>query len=279
MLLKFFLNITIVFLFLSCNKFKKNEPAYLSIENIEFTYLRNCAWINDLHSREWQTCLDSAIVKKPKYSYLYQQKAMPFIKSGDYYNAIKNLDKAVRIDQKYLDYRAFIKLFFLRDYDGAIEDFKQANRLFPDSYIMDHDYNFYLALAFLMKKELDISDYYFSKSFELEFSHGFDWVHYLNYYYYSILKFEMNENDLAFGAINSCLKLYRDFPDALYWKAKILMKLDKNEKALEVSEKAFLYLKQGNTNNEDNERYVNYPYQISEVEIVDIIKKIEQYDN
>lgn len=277
-LLIFFPSFLLAILSLSCDGSKKEGTTYIDIESIKSIYLRNCAWQNDIHSEEWQICLDSAIIKNPKYSYLYQQKAMPFIKSGDYYNAVKNLNESVMIDNKYLDYRAFTKLIFFRDYDGAIKDFKSVQEIYPNSHIMDHDYNFYLALAYLMKNELETSNYYFSKSFESESQHGSDWVHYLNYYYYSILKLKMNNINSAMEAINMCLDSYSEFPDAQYWKSYLLLKMNKKEEALSLSKQSFLNLKKGNTNNEANEKYINYPYQISETEIIGLIKKIENDD-
>ena len=155
--------LSLIFLGFSCGQVSKNgDFKKMSNEVIVEKYLKRCAWTFNMHSREWQICIDSALTLNDKIPYLYQQKSMPYFKSGDYYEGMINLNKAVKFStDEYTAYRGFMKLIFLRDYDGAINDFKTAKELHPNAYVMDHDFDFYLGLSYLMKKEFYVSESFF----------------------------------------------------------------------------------------------------------------------
>ena len=115
---------------------------------------------------------------------------------------------------------------------------------------------------------------FFEMSIAKEQKIGKEWVHYLNLYYFAILKFELMDYNSSFELIEECLNQYDLFPDALYFKALILHKKNKNYEALATIEKSLQSYRKGLTNNEDNEIYVNYPYQIKENDILHLQKRI-----
>ena len=66
---------------------------------------------------QWQACLDEGLAKDSTIAYLWQQKAMPLFKARKYEAGMVFLDKAVALDEnKWLDYRAFIKCIFAKTY-------------------------------------------------------------------------------------------------------------------------------------------------------------------
>jgi len=58
----------------------------------------------------------------------------------------------------------------------------------------------------------------------------------------------------------------------MYYKALILKKKKRQKEANELLEKAVEALKQGYKINEDNEMYVNYPFQITLHEVQEALK-------
>ena len=82
-------------------------------------------------------------------AYLWQQKAMPLFKARKYEAGMIFLDKAVLYDEaEYLDYRAFIKCIFAKTYREAIIDFEKCKEKVGNSYVMDHTYDFHIALSY-----------------------------------------------------------------------------------------------------------------------------------
>lgn len=99
---------------------------------------------------KWQECLDAGLKKDSTVAYLWQQKAMPYFKAKKYEIGMEYLDKAMLYDRKnWLPYRAFIKCIFTKTYREAIIDFEICKKLYGNSYVMDHTYNFYIGISYL----------------------------------------------------------------------------------------------------------------------------------
>ncbi|WAC01729.1 hypothetical protein N7U66_17805 [Lacinutrix neustonica] len=267
--------LSLILIICSCSD-ESIKKTQLNNDEISEKYLKNCAWQNNLHSEKWQVCIDSAISKNSNIAYLYQQKAMPYLKTGDYYNGMKNLDIAVRLSpNEYCSYRGFMKVIFMKDYDGAILDFLETKNISPGEYIMDHDVDFFLGLCFLMKKEYTIAEDYLNSSLLNDSKHGEDWIHYSNLYYYAIVKYKVKDYDESLITLDRCLKIYPNFANAIYLKAKIMDEKKLFSEAYRLSEKAMTMFNKGFVINESNEIYVNYPYQISMTDITNLKDKIQ----
>ncbi|MBK9270285.1 MAG: hypothetical protein IPM48_01695 [Saprospiraceae bacterium] len=74
------------------------------------------------YSRSYQERFDSALIICPYFAYAYSAKSTAYLKSGDFINWKFLIDKAVQFDSIYLDYRAWCRYQFFRDYKGAIQD-------------------------------------------------------------------------------------------------------------------------------------------------------------
>ncbi len=114
-----------------------------------------------LFSRRHQLYYDSALAIKPWKAAWWQQKAMPLFKTKKYEVGMPFLDSAVKYDtRRYIDYRAFMKCIFQKDYRSAIPDFITAKTIIGDGSVMDHTYDFYLGLCYLQLYQFDSAEYY-----------------------------------------------------------------------------------------------------------------------
>lgn len=84
-------------------------------------------------SKEFQQIYDEALEICPYFAYAYREKSVAYLKTGDFINWKKLIDLAVKYDEiGNLDYRAWCKFQFFRDYKGAIQDFERLEKLTSD---------------------------------------------------------------------------------------------------------------------------------------------------
>lgn len=227
-------------------------------------HLKNGAWNYSYNSKEWQVEIDKGLAKDSTIAYLWQQKAMPLFKKGKYEKGMDYLDKAVTYDrQRWQDYRAFIKCIFAKTYREAILDFADYKNRYGDGYVMDHTYNFHIALSYLQLNEFEKAEEIFKKDNEKQLlNHGKDWLHPVDLFYYGISKYEQGKYEEAIELFNLSLEIHPKFSDVQYYKALCLVKLEAFDEAQKLMEIAETNGKQGFSFNEDNAIYERYPYQV-----------------
>ena len=228
-------------------------------------YLKNGAWKYPLYSSEWQSEIDKGLAIDSTIAYLWQQKAMPLFKQGKYELGMSYIDKAVKYDrQRWQDYRAFIKCIFAKTYKAAIKDFEDCKKRFGYGYVMDHTYDFHIALSYLQLNEFKKAEEIFKIDYEKQLiEHGEDWLHPVDLFYYGISKYEQGKYLEAIDIFDLALKIHTQFSDVQYYKAICLGKIGKTNEAQELMETAKINGKNGFTLNEDNAIYERYPYQVS----------------
>ncbi len=225
-------------------------------------------------SKEFRSYLETAISKFPDDARLWREIATSHFKAGEYASALKYINKAVELDPKsWMGYRAFMKCIFMKDYAPAIADFKQAIALKNGYYEMDHTYHFYIAISYLKINQLDSADHYMAQSLKLQMPGGKGGGHHLDWLYWGLIKHHKMQHKKAIEYYDKALKIYDNFPEPLYYKALLLLRMRKKPDAKALLEKAIISLQKGYKLNEDNEYYVNYPYQITENEVRELLKK------
>lgn len=219
-----------------------------------------------LYSQQRQLYLDSALAILPGYAYWWQQKSHPLFKQHKYQVGLPYIDSAVKYDKdKYLDYRAYMKCIFQKDYIGAIKDFEGARGLHGVSGVMDHSYDFYEGLCYLQLDKFDSAEYLINKSIAaVRNKLGDSWVNSTEWFYMGIVTYEKQDLDSAIACFDKAITIYKNFSDAKYYKAICLMKQHKNKEALEIMLQADADLKEGYTIIEDGVPYELYPYQINQ---------------
>jgi tetratricopeptide (TPR) repeat protein len=197
---------------------------------------------------------------------------MPFFKSLKYEIGLSYLDSAVKYDtRKWIDYRAFIKCIFIKNYKDALVDFKLSKKINGDGSIMDHSYNFYIGLCYLQLNQFDTALYYLNlQANKVTQERGAGWVHYLDRFYMGITNYELalhhsslEEMKIAIQCFDTAIKIYSKFSDAKFYKSLALIAIGKYEEAKLLLKEAKEDLLNHFTINEDNVLYERYPYQIS----------------
>ncbi|TYB75808.1 tetratricopeptide repeat protein [Bizionia myxarmorum] len=244
-----------------------DKPMALKAEDsIKMDSYKNRAFEYDVYSQERQKYLDSALLIMPDDAFLWQQKAMPLYKARKYSLGKPFLEKAVLHNQKrYLDYSAFMKCIFSKEYEESIAEFMLMKELYGDSYVMDHTYNFYIALNYLQLNKFKDAKAFLLKSKAQQFADfpenpPEESCHFLDWFYLGIVDYELGNYEEAIKSFDMSLVVYTNFGDAMNYKARCYYKIGKNEKALEWMNLA--YENRFNTINEDNVYYEIYPYQV-----------------
>ncbi len=239
------------------------EKKSLRKEIIE-EHLNNCANNYPLYSQERQWCLDAGLKKDSTIAYLWQQKAMPLFKQGKYEVGMEYIDKAVEIDpERWQPYRAFIKCIFAKTYKAAIVDFQDLLEKYGNRYVMDHTYQFHIALSHLQLNEFEKAEAIFAKDLDDQAQQwGEDGQHHLDLFYCGISKYEQGKWEEAIEVFDKALKIYPNFSEVQYYKAVCLIKLKRQDEAIELIKIAESNGLAGNTINEDNVIYERYPYQV-----------------
>lgn len=128
---------------------------------------------------------------------------------------------------------------------------------------MDHTYKFHIGLSYLQLNEFEKTETIFEEDLREQIEHwGEDGHHHLDLFYYGISKYEQGKWQDAIAEFNKALKIYPNFAEVQYYKAVCLIKLKRQNEAMELIKIAESNGLAGNTINEDNVIYERYPYQV-----------------
>lgn len=172
-------------------------------------------------SRVSQEDFDKAIQLCPDFSNAYMEKAVPYLKNGDFVTWKILIDKAVALDPKmHLGYRGWCKFQFLRDYKGAVLDLEELKKYYPEDLgrSQNGDYNLdvvkamsYSALG-QKKKAAGIIERLLSTTGYVKgmFDH----------YQLGVTYFELGKYDKALENFEKQSKEY-NFAENIYFKSKV----------------------------------------------------------
>jgi len=260
-------------IFISCNENDKTKSKNSSEKN-KLSYFDSVKvaayWIKAgrlaPHEQARQKYLDSALMIAPDSAFFWQQKAMPLYKARKYSLGKPFLAKAVEHNPAaYLEYSAFMKCIFSKEYEESIEEFMLVKEKYGDSYVMDHTHNFYLGLNYLQLEQFEKAKEFLTKSKEQQLTdfpkrlpeHA---CHHLDWFYLGVADFELGNYKAAIESFDMSLKVYENFADALYFKSLSLHKMGQKEEASTLL--AIAFENSENTINEDQVYYEIYPYQV-----------------
>ncbi len=280
-LLTLFLSVLLLLQLVSCQSSSKisidkciNETEK---DNLITKYLTNGAFLYSYNDPNWGIYCDSLIAICPNIAEVYRIKAIPHIKNGDYAQAFLLENKTVELDaQTWMSYRAFLKCIFTKDYEGAIVDFDEAEKLNPKDYVMDHTHFFYRGLCNLELGNYQEAERDLKQDVAIQ-TNGNDSVsvHFNTLFYLGVLYYETEQYNNAIIYLENSIKNYNQFPDAHYYLAKILINQHKNELAAKYLQIAQNSLEKGYSINEDNVFYANYPHQITLYEVTQEINQLK----
>ena len=250
----------LTFLFSFAQEDKKKQQ-----DKIIEQYLTNCAekYNYNIQMSERQACLDEGLKIDSTIAYLWQQKAMPYFKARKYEVGMTFLDKAVQYNaERWQPYRGFIKCIFSKSYKDAIVDLEDCKKKFGNNYVMDHTYDFYIAISYLQLNEYQKAETILQNYVDEIYKNRQQLEHHTAYFYLGIAKYELKKYDEAIAIFDKALKIYPNFSDVKYYKHICLMFLGQNEQAKELYAQVKEDFKLGYKLNEDNVIYELYPYQL-----------------
>ncbi len=224
-------------------------------------YLKQGAHRFSYLAPEWQEQIDQGLKLDTTIGMLWQQKAMPLFKARKYDLGMRYLNKAVEYDSAYLDYRAFMKCIFAKQYASALEDFALCSNRVANGRLMDHSYAFYAALCLLQLNRFDEALTLLATEVHRDDAKG--WTHHLELFYLGVAYYELRQYEKAAAAFDRALAKYPRFSDAQYYKARCYAHLDREKEGQALLLQGKENHRQGHTINEDNSFYEQYPYQVT----------------
>jgi len=224
---------------------------------------------NPQGSYESQNLFDKSIQTCPTIAYAHMEKGVAFLKRGDFITWKKLIDKAVELEPKeYLGYRGWCRLQFLRDYEGAIQDIEQLQKIYP--YDIGHcqtgDYHLTIARA-LCYKELGQKE----KALDIMEQQLANKKHHLglyDYYHLGVLQWELGQYENALLSFQKQVKENDYLGETYYYIALIHKDLGQTAAYLENLEKAKSYYEKGHF------RTDAYAEMIDKIYLADIEKEL-----
>lgn len=205
----------------------------------------------------------------------WRELSVPYLKRGMPHEWKLLFDKAVEIDPiAWQGWRGYLKLFFYRDYESAINDFNATDTLTPSftDYPQSMSVDYLRALAYLQLDDKKTALDYFTKYIdEVTAKSGENWVDVDAFIHRAIVLIKLKELEKAKLDLEKCLKHYSSSSDAYYHLSRINYQLDNKEIAKEQITEAKRLFKKG--------YYMHRPYvetfgQIELSDIEEIEKKI-----
>lgn len=201
----------------------------------------------------------------PLNSEIYFEQSVPFNKRGDYERGFELLDKAVEYNPRdYLGYRGYMKLRFLRDFEGAIKDFDALDKMTPN--VIDspwgEDIDFVRGEAYYGLGKYQKAIEHFNKTIE---NQGEEWAEIQSYVYLGLCEQKLGNPNKAIIAYNRALNQSKYVCEAHLGLAKVHMEIGDNEKAKEHILKAEQYFQYKRT-----DPYNEFLNEIYKTEILDI---------
>lgn len=189
---------------------------------------------------------------------IYFEQSVPFNKRGYYAEGFNLLNEAVELNpEMHLGYRGYLKLRFLRDFEGALKDLNRLDSLTPK--VRDtpwgEDIDFLRGEAYFGMMEYQESIDHFSKSIE---NQGESWVDIQAFIYNGLAEYELGNFNNARIQFEKALKQSKYSVEAHLGLAKIYLRLGDQEKAeahLAKAEQYFAYKRNDPYNEFLNEVY------------------------
>jgi len=199
---------------------------------------RNYQW----GTPKWLTMMDSAIGLCPTSSKAWGNKGMIYMMRGDVATWYKYIDKAVEFDPLYfLGNRAWHRMRYLRDYEGALTDLLHQDTVanFYTIYVSDmHNY------MLIGQCKEGMGDYegalhYYNRGLEKQIKErGETWIGTYDYLIRGTLKFKMDNLEEALSDLDKQAAFYEQLADTYYYRGLVYRNLNQPDKAKEDFERA-----------------------------------------
>ncbi|MEM6719212.1 MAG: tetratricopeptide repeat protein [Bacteroidota bacterium] len=226
-------------------------------------------------SIEEQAALDSCIKYNHEFADAYAEKSVSYNKRGNHAVGFQYLNKAVELEPKvHLGYRGFVKLYMMRDYEGALEDYLRLDTLTPNFQDAPWGEDIYkvIGLTYLQLQEYELSKKYLDKSIKtISEKDGEDWVDSETFLYRAIVSYIQKDYDTAISYCDTLLKHNPQYPEAHFYKAKSLINMNKRD---EAKKELLLSMQEFKDNNARKSPYYEVPFQLYMSDLEDLSHKL-----
>ncbi len=193
-------------------------------------------------SPKWLALMDSAISLCPTSANAWGDKSIIYMMRGDVATWYQMTEKAVRYEPLFfLGNRAYHRMRYLRDYEGALKDLYQQDSVAHHQTIFVSDTHNYMLIGQCKEGMGDFSsalDYY-NRSIEIQTKlRGANWVGTYDYLIRGILKYKMNDVEGALADFDHQVKINDQLSDVYYYRGLAYKKLEQKDLARADLEKA-----------------------------------------
>lgn len=210
----------------NCEMFRDNEPCYQACQQSykAIQYPQG--------SRNSQIHFDMAIELCEDFAYAWHEKAVPYLKRGDFITWRQLMDKAVALEpEERLGYRGWCRYQFLRDYQGAIDDIERLESIvdYDIGYAQNGDCHLIVAKA-LAYKGLGLQDKALQilEAFVADpdfYALPYDFLH------LGVMYLERGELKRALKSLNEQSKVNPQLADNYYYLAQVYWQLGNKKEA------------------------------------------------
>jgi tetratricopeptide (TPR) repeat protein len=192
-------------------------------------------WKKYIGTKQWITTIDSIIQLCPQNSRVWGDKAMAYMIRGQYVEGLEYLDKAVEVDPfYYLGNRAWYKIRYLHDYEGAIADLERLEKVAGHTLVYVTNAHMYMLKGLAYKelgnhqKALELYDIAIDEQIKAK---GAEWIGVHDYLFRGVLKLEMGRHDDAIADFDLQVKQYEMLADTYYFRGIALAFVGRKDEA------------------------------------------------
>lgn len=201
--------------------------------------------------------------KYPNTHEAYMSRSVAYNKCGEHATGFAMLNRAVELDpMQNLGYRAFVKLYMMHDYEGALQDCLRLDSLtaYAKPGVWGEDMDMVIGLCYLQLADFQKARLRFTNSINrVTQKSGKQWNSPRVFLYLGITLMKEKAYSQATQVLNELIKLYPNYSEAYYYKAQCygsLKDLRNAEAALKKCKRVF------EKHGAEKNAYFELPYQI-----------------
>lgn len=234
---KFFPSILLVFVALSCGRLTKENFHLLSEDerrslSAEYTQLAKRL---ETGSPKNMMILEKAIRINPQNDLAWRELSLPYLHAGMYSKWSENIEKAIALNpEAWQAWRGYDRLFYFRDYAGALFDFDASDTLTRNQidYPQNTSVDYLRGLCYYGLRDYQKAEEYFSRFIEDEkIKVGDPYIDESAFLYLGLIAIEQNRLADAEMQFLRGLKYEDSFADFNFHLAKLYCILDDPEEA------------------------------------------------
>jgi tetratricopeptide (TPR) repeat protein len=239
----------------------------------DVTFLMDQLWKHYMGNDAWKKTMDSILTICPNSARIWGDRAMVYMIRGEYVQGLAYLEKAASLDPFiYLGNRAWYRMRYLRDYEGAIADLDQLEKVAGHSLVYVSNAHMYIMKGLAYKelgnfqKALELYDIAINEQIT---SKGPEWLGLYDYLQRGIVKFRMGNYDGAIEDLNLEEKQYESLADTYYYRGMSYAATGRKDEArLDLQRAKELMLSEG------QKRWESFVLHADEIFLSDIDKAL-----